>query len=52
MEGETLSFDSFTKDLEAGKDSMLELSPHIIIKLDELEASGKGEIIKLHTGRL
>lgn len=37
-----VSFDSFTKDLEEGKDSVLELSSHIIIKLDELEASGKG----------
>lgn len=38
--GEKVSFDSFIRDLEEGKDSKLELSSHII-KLDELEALGK-----------
>lgn len=37
-----VSFDSFTKDVEEGKDSRQELSSHISMKLDELGASGKG----------
>lgn len=39
---EKVSFDSFIRDLEERKDSILELSSHNIIKLDELEALGKG----------